>query len=407
MQRRQRIVILGSTGSIGTQTLEVIEHLRRTGAADFEVAGLAAGRCSGTLDDQARRHRARVATAEPGRVPSARSHDTGRDAAADLVARCHDEAPVDMVVASIVGVAGLAPVLAALERGIDVALANKETLVAAGELMVAAARAGGAALLPVDSEHSGIWQCLRGAARTAACMPPIERPDGLERITLTASGGALRAWAARRIADATPAQALAHPTWQMGQKVTIDSATLMNKGFEVMEARWLFGLDPGRIGVLVQPTSTVHAIAEFDDGTLLAQLGTPDMRTAIQYAMLRGVHTAAPDPGRLDLAALGSLEFHEPDPDRFPMLGFAYDALRTGGNAGAALNAANEAAVAVFLDPANADGARMRLGRIPELVQQAIESIPVGPADSLDAVLSTDAEARDRVHTLLGLPSSA
>ena len=202
---------------------------------------------------------------------------------------------------------------------------------------------------------------------------------------------------ARRKMRPDPDEALAHPTWQMGRKVTVDTATLMNKGFEAMEARWLFDLPPDRIGVLVQPTSTVHSIVEFADGAMLAQLGTPDMRTAIQYAVLRGRHATAPDTERLDLAAIGKLEFRDPDTDRFPMLSFAFDAMRAGGTAGAVLNAANEAAVNAFLGDDNSDGSRLRLGRVPELVADAIAQIPTRPIASLDTVLDTDAAARELV----------
>jgi 1-deoxy-D-xylulose-5-phosphate reductoisomerase len=298
-----------------------------------------------------------------------------------------------------VGIAGLEPTLAAVERGIDVALANKESLVAAGELVVRLAGATGARLLPVDSEHSALWQCVQGLGVGA---PPIEHPTGVERMILTASGGALRGWARERIDRATPAEALAHPTWRMGPKVTVDTASLMNKGFEVMEARWFFGLPPERIGVLIHPTSTVHSLVEFTDGAMLAQLGTPDMRTAIRHALMRGRRTGAASPERLDLARMGSMEFAEPDPQRFPLLELAYAALRRGGTAGATLNAANERAVAAFLHPANADGSRMRFGRIAEVVAEVIESSPVRPVAGLADVLKADAAAREAADRLLG-----
>ncbi|MEM9165638.1 MAG: 1-deoxy-D-xylulose-5-phosphate reductoisomerase [Planctomycetota bacterium] len=382
--RPTRLIVLGSTGSIGTQTLDVVRHHNALGGQPrFEVVGIAAGRASDTLSEQAREFR----------CPPVSAETDGPTAAADLIRATHADGGIDLVMASIVGIAGLDPVLAALQLGIDVALANKETLVAAGELVVSTARAHGASLLPVDSEHSALWQCLAGAQHTPA-RPPLEAPAGVARMTLTASGGALRDATSDAIAAATPEHALAHPTWSMGPKVTVDCATLLNKGFEAIEARWLFGMPPERLGVLIHPTSTVHSLVEFDDGAVLAQLGTPDMRTAIQYALLGGVHAPALSSDRLDLAKLGTLEFREPDADRFPMLGLAFEAMRRGGTAGAILNAANETAVAAFLDPANADGSRLRLGRVTEVVAEAFGSVQPEPAESLDAIKKADAEAR-------------
>lgn len=401
MSRPRRIIVLGSTGSIGTQTLDVIGHQNARRPGTFEVAGLVAGRCSGALSDQARAFGCPVVTAVAGDVPGAVSHDAGGEAIVELIRREHERQPIDMVMAAIVGIAGLRPVIAALELGIDVALANKETLVAAGELVVPIAQRTGARILPVDSEHSALWQCLCGSSTEHVELPPTARDDRITRMTLTASGGALRDWTADRIQDATPDEALAHPTWSMGRKVTTDSASLMNKGFEVMEARWLFGVGPDDIGVLIQPTSTVHSMVEFVDGAVLAQLGTPDMRTAIQYALLRGEHADAPGKDRLDLASLGTLEFREPDLDRFPMLGFAFDALRTGGTAGAVLNGANEAAVGAFLDEANSDGSRLRFGRIAELVAGALDAVRSEPIASIVDVLAADAAAREWVRSRL------
>ncbi|MEO1716525.1 MAG: 1-deoxy-D-xylulose-5-phosphate reductoisomerase [Planctomycetota bacterium] len=396
-----RVIVLGSTGSIGTQTLEVIEHLNSIGERRIEVCGLVAGRCSELLAQQAERYGCAVATRDEGDVTGAQSHGIGEDAIVELIQREHEREPIDIVIAAIVGIAGLRPVVAALELGIDVALANKETLVAAGELVVPLAQRTGARLLPVDSEHSALWQCLRGASRLPEGLPPNESDAHVAKMTLTASGGALRDWTLDRIKDASPSDALAHPTWNMGRKVTVDSATLMNKGFEVMEAHWLFGVEPERIDVLVQPTSTVHSMIEFVDGSVVAQLGTPDMRTAIQYAMLRGEHLPGPGADRLDLAALGSLEFRKPDHDRFPMLGFAYDAMRAGGTAGAVLNGANEAAVGAFLDEDNADGSRLRFGRLAELVGGAMESLEPSVVSSIDDVLDADAAVREWVRSKL------
>ncbi|MEL6796851.1 MAG: 1-deoxy-D-xylulose-5-phosphate reductoisomerase [Planctomycetota bacterium] len=400
-ERPRRVIVLGSTGSIGTQTLEVIDHLNAIGEQWIEVCGLVAGRCSELLAEQAQKYGCAVATREEGDVPGARAHGVGGDTIVELIRREHEREPIDMVMAAIVGIAGLRPVIAALELGIDVALANKETLVAAGELVVPLAQRTGASLLPVDSEHSALWQCLRGASRMPDDLPPTERNARVATMTLTASGGALREWSADRIAAATPIDALAHPTWNMGRKVTIDSATLMNKGFEVMEARWLFGIEPERIDVLIQPTSTVHSMIEFVDGTVVAQLGTPDMRTAIQYALLLGEHLAAPGGDRLNLAEIGTLEFQEPDHDRLPMLGYAYDALKRGGNAGAVLNAANEVAVGAFLDEANTDGSRLKLGRVVEIVGEAMGAMPQKPIASIADVFESDADSREWVRSKL------
>ena len=399
--RPSRIVVLGSTGSIGTQTLEVIEHSNLQKPGTFEVAGLVAGRCSDALGEQAQRYGCPVGTAQPGDVPGATTHGVGEEAIVELIQREHEREPVDMVMAAIVGIAGLRPVVAALELGIDVALANKETLVAAGELAVPLAQRTEARLLPVDSEHSALWQCLRGASVQQYELPPVERCASVDRMTLTASGGALRDWPMERITVATPSDALAHPTWNMGRKVTVDTASLMNKGFEVMEARWLFGVEPERIDVLIQPTSTVHSMIEFVDGAMVAQLGTPDMRTAIQYALLRGEHACAPGNDRLDLAAIGSLEFREPDRGRFPMLGFAYNALGVGGTAGAVLNGANEAAVGAFLDEANTDGSRLKLGRVVEVVGEAMGAVAHKPIASIADVFDADAASREWVRSNL------
>ncbi|MEL6499169.1 MAG: 1-deoxy-D-xylulose-5-phosphate reductoisomerase [Planctomycetota bacterium] len=400
-ERPRRVIVLGSTGSIGTQTLEVIEYQNLQKPGTFEVAGLVAGRCSDALAKQAQQYGCPVVTAQPGDVPGAAVHTAGEEAIVELIRREHEREPIDMVMAAIVGIAGLRPVVTALELGIDVALANKETLVAAGELVVPLAQRTSARLLPVDSEHSALWQCLRGADRMADDLPPMRCDMQVANMTLTASGGALRDWSTDRITVATPSEALSHPTWSMGRKVTVDSATLMNKGFEVMEARWLFGIEPDNIGVLIQPTSTVHSMVEFVDGAVLAQLGTPDMRTAIQYAMLRGEHATAPGRERLDLAAIGSLEFREPDNERFPMLGYAYEALKRGGNAGAMLNAANEIAVGAFLDEANADGSRLKLGRVVDVVGEAMGAVPQNPIASIPDVFEADAAAREWVRSKL------
>jgi 1-deoxy-D-xylulose-5-phosphate reductoisomerase len=335
---KRRIAILGSTGSIGTQTLDVIrQHPDR-----FEVVLLSARRSVDLLIRQAVEFdAANVVICDEARyrevADALQSRDTkvwaGVDSLCELVAM----SCVDIVVGAMVGFSGLRPTLAALRAGKIVALANKETLVAAGEVVTATARAHGGVLLPVDSEHSAIFQCLLAAG---------ENP--VEKVHLTASGGPFRTWEKQRIAGATAAQALRHPNWDMGAKVTIDSATMMNKGFEVIEARWLFDLAPEQIQVVVHPESVIHSMVEFADGAVIAQLGCPDMREPIGFALAFPERLTVGNK-RLDFAALGSLSFEAPDTGRFPCLALAYEALRRGGNAPCALNAANEVAVAAYL----------------------------------------------------------
>jgi len=389
MSPAKRIVILGSTGSIGTQTLDVIAHLNaQNGEHAFEVVGLAAGRCSDELAAQAHKHNPRcVATCAAGKLDTKAEHLAGEDAAEQLVRRAHEEGGIDLVVGAIVGSAGLGATLAAVELGIDVALANKETLVAAGELVVKTCNQTGARLLPVDSEHSALWQCL-GDVR-----PPIENPARVKRMTLTASGGALRDLSAKQIYNATPTMALAHPTWSMGPKVTVDTASLMNKGLELIEAHWLFGIEADRLGVLVHPTSTVHSMVEFVDGSVIAQLGAPDMRSPIQYALTFPDRAPCCADG-LDLAKIGTLEFRQPDHEAFPALSMAYEVIRSGGSLGAVFNAANEEAVGAFLSPGNEDGKRVPFGRIAEAVRAAMDSIQTGPITSLACVENASTTAR-------------
>jgi len=399
MANARRIVILGSTGSIGTQTLEVIDHLNAMhGLHAFEVVGLAAGRCSNELAQQASKFGVRfIATCAEGECDTKAQHFKGAGAAEELVRRAHEEVGVDLVVGAIVGSAGLGATLAAVELGIDVALANKETLVAAGELVVKAARRTGAKLLPIDSEHSALWQCLQCLGES---KPPFERSEAVERMVLTASGGALRDLDAERVFAATPAMAMAHPTWSMGPKVTVDSASLMNKALELIEAHWLFGVDADRLGVLIHPSSTVHSLVEFADGSVMAQLGAPDMRAPIQYALTfpdRPVGCAE----RLDLLKLCTLEFCEPDYAVFPALKLAYDVIRAGQSAGAVFNAANEEAVAAFLAPANEDGSRVPFGRIAQAVEAAVETIKPAPIESLGCVERASERARAFVRDWL------
>ena len=335
---KRRIAILGSTGSIGTQTLDVIrQHPDR-----FEVVLLSARRSADLLIRQAVEFdAANVVICDEARYREVADALQGRDtkvwAGVDSLCELVAMSCVDIVVGAMVGFSGLRPTLAALRAGKIVALANKETLVAAGEVVTATARTNGGVLLPVDSEHSAIFQCLLAAG-----------DNPVEKVHLTASGGPFRTWEKQRIAGATAAQALRHPNWDMGAKVTIDSATMMNKGFEVIEARWLFDLRPEQIQVVVHPESVIHSMVEFADGAVIAQLGCPDMREPIGFALAFPERLTVGNK-RLDFAALGSLSFEAPDTGRFPCLALAYEALRRGGNAPCALNAANEVAVAAYL----------------------------------------------------------
>ena len=332
---KRRIAILGSTGSIGTQTLDVIrQHPDR-----FEVVLLSARRSVDLLIRQAIEFdAANVVICDEARYREVADALQGRDtkvwAGVDSLCELVAMSCVDIVVGAMVGFSGLRPTLAALRAGKIVALANKETLVAAGEVVTATARANGGVLLPVDSEHSAIFQCLLAAG-----------DNPVEKVHLTASGGPFRTWEKQRIAGATAAQALRHPNWDMGAKVTIDSATMMNKGFEVIEARWLFDLNPEQIQVVVHPESVIHSMVEFVDGAVIAQLGCPDMREPIGFALAFPERLTVGNK-RLDFAALGSLSFEAPDTGR---LALASEALRRGGTAPCALNAATEVAVAAYL----------------------------------------------------------
>jgi 1-deoxy-D-xylulose-5-phosphate reductoisomerase len=372
----RRLIILGSTGSIGTQTLEVVDHLNARHAQGswpvrFRVVGIAA-RGGDRLHEQA----ARLG------IPPATLTLTPE--------RLIREVDCDLVVAAMSASAGLPATLAAVELGRDIALANKETLVAAGELIIAAADRSGSRLLPVDSEHSGLWQCLGSAHHLIPAAPPLIAGPEVARVFLTASGGPFRTWTAAQLAAATPEQALKHPTWSMGPKVTIDSASLVNKALEVIEARWLFGLAPGQIQVLIHPQSVLHAAAEFADGSLIAQMGAPDMRVPIQYA-LSFPHRPAGAWRRLSLADLQRLDFEPPDRERFPALGLAYRALKEGGTAGAIFNGASEAATEAFQE------GRLRFNLIGPAVERAMDRLGCSPLRGLGDALEADARARDAV----------
>jgi len=374
---RRKVVILGSTGSIGGSTLEVLERHEES----FEVVGLVAGRRVERLAEQVRRWQpSAVSVADDEAAARLREHLgpdapqvlSGPDGAASVTV---DTGP-DLVVAAIVGAAGLVPTLAAVRAGCVVALANKEALVVAGELMVHEAQKSGAVLLPVDSEHNAIHQCLR-----AGRMPEVQR------VVLTASGGPFRGRSAAELASVSTADALDHPTWSMGRKITIDSATLMNKGLEVIEARWLFGMPAAAIDVVIHPQSVVHSLVEYRDGSILAQLGTPDMRHPIQYALTWPERWSAPSE-RLDLPAIGALTFEEPDREAFPCLDLAYGALDDGGDAPARLNAANEEAVAAFLDGG------IGFNDIPAVIESVLAAEAVTTPGDVAGLIDADRRAR-------------
>ena len=375
------VAILGSTGSIGCNTLRVIESLA---PGQLRVVALAAGQNVERLADQVAAHLPEVVSVESEiaahklrELLFQRDIDLPRIVVGEqglVEVATHPKA--DCVVSGTVGAVGFVPTLRALEAGKRVALANKETLVIAGELMTRAAKASGAELLPVDSEHNAVHQCLRG-----------ERREEVKRIILTASGGPFRTKDKSEMKHATVSEAMKHPTWSMGAKITIDSATLMNKGLEVIEAHWLFGFEADEIGILVHPESVVHSMIELVDGSVIAQMGITDMRHAIQYALTYPERQACKLPA-LNLTNVSSLHFEEPDLDRFPCIGLAYRALATGGTLPAAMNAANEAAVAAFIDE------RICLTEIPLVIQAVMDGHAPKPVDSIETVLEVDRWAR-------------
>ena len=371
------IAILGSTGSIGRSTLEVVEaHPGR-----FEVVALVAGRRMERLAEQVRRFRPRAVAVSTEQVADDLRRRLGAQAPEIRIgSRGAAEVTVgtgaEVVIAGIVGAAGLVPTLAAVSAGLVVGLANKEALVVAGELMVRAARDSGAHLLPVDSEHNAIHQCLRAGER-----------GEVRRLILTASGGPFRGRDREQLTTVTRRAALAHPTWQMGPKITIDSATLMNKGLEVIEAHWLFGLSPQTIDVVVHPQSVVHSMVEFRDGSVIAQLGRADMKHPIQYALTWPERWESAGE-RLDLLAMPALEFESPDTEVFRCLDLAYRVLAEGGDAPARLNAANEVAVEAFLD------GRIGFLQIPEVIEGVLGALPPGNVNELEEVLDADRRAR-------------
>lgn len=389
----KRLAILGSTGSIGVSTLEIVsEHPER-----FQVVALTAGKNLALLEEQINRFRpdlVAVPDQENARRLKERLGDNGPRVlyGTEGLIACAVESPADMVVSAIVGAAGLEPTLAAIQSGRDVALANKETLVIAGELVMAAAAKSGCRIFPVDSEHSAIFQSLEG-----------HRKVDVRRLILTASGGPFRSWSLDDLQEVTPQDALAHPNWTMGRKITIDSATMMNKGLEVIEAHWLFDIPVDNIAVHIHPESIVHSLVEYVDGALLAQLGIPDMKTPIAYAMTYPERLPLDLPA-LDLCRLGQLHFAAPDSQCFPCLGLAYDAIRSGGTTPAVLNAANELAVDAFLHE------RIGFLDIPRVIGTVVAKHKNSSASDLEQILAADNWARltaqDVVNEIQGVSYS-
>lgn len=380
---KKHLSILGATGSIGTQTIDILPSI------DAQVVALTTNRNVALLEQQARALHPKLCVAYDPQAA-----ETLRIALADtdiqvmsgmdglIAAATHPDC--DTVVTAVVGMVGLLPTLAAIEAGKDIALANKETLVCAGELVMEAARTHGVHILPVDSEHSAIFQCVQAA-----------QGNPLDKIILTASGGPFFGKTAQQLRQVTRAQALQHPNWSMGAKITIDSATMMNKGLELLEAMWLYDLPENRIEIVVHRESIVHSLIEFADGAVLAQLGAPDMRLPIQYALTYPARLPCKAP-RLSLAEAGRLTFFAPDDTAFPAMGLARMAGRIRGNAGAVLNGANEAAVGLFLQD------RLPFWQISELVGEVMTRVTHQAAPTLDDILQSDRAARDAVYALAG-----
>ena len=375
------LAILGATGSVGRSTLDLVE--REPGR--WRVRALSADTSARELAAQAIRTRAEIAVvADESAYADLKDalNGSGIEAAAGAQALA-DAADADIVMAAIVGAAGLRPTLKAVQRGATVAIANKETLVCAGELVCAAAAASGARLLPVDSEHNAIYQCF-----------DFDHPERIARVILTCSGGPFREATTEQMRAMTPAQAVKHPVWSMGGKISVDSATLMNKGLELIEAWHLFPVSADQLSVLIHPQSVVHSMVEYVDGSTLAQLGTPDMRIPIAYALAWPDRMATPCE-RLDLAKIARLDFSEPDPARFPALGLAWAALRAGGAATNTLNAANEIAVAAFL------AGRIGFLDIAATVEETLNAEAAQPMFSLEDVIAIDTAARVRARAVI------
>ncbi len=382
-----QVAILGSTGSIGRNTLQVVREME-----GVETAALCAGRNVAILVEQAAEFRPRLLSVADDEARSELTRELRSRpelAAYKPEILCGPEGNLaaarqcDTLVSAAVGVAGLEATYAAVSRGAKIALANKETLVAAGELVMAEARRSGAPILPVDSEHNGVHQCLRAGRR-----------DEVERLILTASGGPFRTTPREQLADVTPEQALRHPTWKMGARITIDSATLMNKGFEVIEARWLFDFEPAQIQVVVHPQSIVHALVEYCDGSVIAQMCPADMKLPIRYALSYPERQVGLTDRRLAWDRVRQLDFEPPDFDKFPLLRLAYEALETGGAAGCVLNAADEVAVEAFLN------GEVPFGAIATIVEGTLEKMDLSAPDSIGATLGRDREARRTAREL-------
>ena len=375
----KKIAILGSTGSIGTQTLEVARN-----NGDLEITALAAGSNIDLLERQIREFRqplAAVWTEEKAKELRIRTADldvkivSGMEGLLEVAAQPESE----ILVTAIVGMIGIRPTIAAMKAGKDIALANKETLVTAGHIIMPLAKEKGVRILPVDSEHSAIFQCLNGENRVQ-----------LKKILLTASGGPFRGKKKEELKNVQVEDALKHPNWHMGRKITIDSATLVNKGLEMMEARWLFGVEPDNIQIVVQPKSIIHSMVEFVDGAVIAQLGTPDMKLPIQYALYYPERRYLPGD-RLDFWTLGQITFEKPDMENFPGLRLAFDAAAAGGSLPTVYNAANERAVAMFLEK------KIGFLEIPEIIQSCMEAHRVIPDPTVEQILETEEETYEMI----------
>ena len=380
----KKIAILGSTGSIGTQTLEVVRENK-----DIEVTALAAGRNIDLLERQIREFSPRLAAVWDEKLAAElkdriRDLDTQVVSGMDGLIQVSTEEKTDILVTAIVGMIGIRPTMEAIRAGKDIALANKETLVTAGHLIMPLAKERGVSILPVDSEHSAIFQSLQGGQAGA-----------LKKILLTASGGPFRGKKREELKNVQVEDALKHPNWEMGRKITIDSSTMVNKGLEVMEAKWLFGVDVDQIQVVVQPQSVVHSMVEYDDGAVIAQLGTPDMKLPIQYALYYPQRRYLPGE-RLDFWRIGKLDFERPDTETFRALDLAYQAGRAGGSLPTVFNAANEMAVAKFLD--------RQIGylEITDLIGECMERHVNIPSPSLDEILDTEAGVYEYINSRLG-----
>lgn len=380
----KKIVILGSTGSIGTSTLDIVDRC----PGEFQVVGLTAGSNDEKLEEQIRKYKP-VAAALTNEAAAARLRKRCAGlpvemfSGAEGVAQVARAAEDSLVISAIVGGAGLLPTLAAIKSGKHIALANKEPMVMAGRLMQEEARKYGVRIFPVDSEHSAIFQSLEG-----------HRHEDVRRLILTASGGPLWEFTRDALHDVKPERALQHPNWKMGDKITIDSATLMNKGLEVVEARWLFDIPDTRIDVLVHRESIIHSLVEYEDRSVIAQLGLPDMRTPISYAM-RYPERMPLDLPSLDLVAVGTLTFFQPDHDRFPCLRLGYDSLRIGGTMPAIMNAANEIAVEAYLQEG------IRFTDIPEIIRSTMDAHQVQPVEAIEDALEADRWAREKAESLV------